>query len=94
MSGTVQAAEAMALTALGWIAADAEQLTAFLQAGGLDPADLRARAADPEMLAAVLDFVLAEDARVLDFAVHVGVRPDRVVAARALLPGGGDPHWT
>ena len=94
MPSARDAAEALALSALGWIAEDPERIGAFLGQSGLDPDVLRARAADPDLLAAVLDFVLSEDAHVLGFAANAGLRPEAVVAARAHLPGGADPHWT
>ncbi len=89
-----ESAETVALRALGWIAGDAERLGAFLGASGLDPATLRARAADPEMLASVLDFLLADDAQVLAFAADAGLAPEAALRARAALPGGDLPHWT
>lgn len=87
-------AEWLALVALGWLAADAGRLAAFLAATGAAPSDLRARAGEAAFLGGVLDFVLAEDARVLAVAAEAGVPPGEVAAARAALPGGGTPHWT
>lgn len=94
MPANRDAAEELALTALGWIAQDPELIGVFLGQSGIDPTVLRARATDPELLAAVLDFVLLEDARVIAFAAHQGIRPEAVAGARAGLPGGSDPHWT
>lgn len=87
-------AEVLALQALGWIAGQDDLLAGLLGASGATLDDLRARAGDPAFLAAVLDFVLLEDASVLAFAAHAGVAPDRVLRARAGLPGGDLPHWT
>jgi len=94
MPSARDAAEALAIAALGWIAEDPDRIGAFLGQSGLDPGVLRARAGEPELLAAVLDFVLSEDAHVLGLAAREGVRPEAVAAARAHLPGGADPHWT
>ena len=47
-------------------------------------------AAQPEFPVFVLDFLLEQDQRVLDFAQAAGLRPERVQMARAVL-GGGDP---
>jgi len=91
---TPERAEALGALALGWIAADPETLGAFMGAAGLDPAALRRRAAEPEFLGFVLDFVLEDDARVLGVAAEAGVRPEAVAAARAALPGGDAPFWT
>jgi 2-hydroxychromene-2-carboxylate isomerase len=87
-------AEALAAVALGWIAADPALLGALMATAGLDAADLRRRAADPEFLGFVLDFVLEDDARVLAVAAEAGLRPQSVAAARAALPGGDAPFWT
>lgn len=87
-------AETLALTALGWLAGQDDMFGDFLQAGGLGPADVRRRAGEPEFLGAVLDFVLADDARVLAFAAAAAVAPGTVQQARAALPGGATVHWT
>ena len=72
------------------IAADAELIEALLAQSGSDVAGLRAMAARPEFAVFVLDFLLEQDQRVLDFAASAGIRPERVQMARAIL-GGGDP---
>lgn len=87
-------AEAVALEALGWLAADDELVGGFLGATGLDAGDLRAAAGSPEFLGAVLDFILADDATVVAFAAQAGLKPEQVMAVRAALPGGDAPHWT
>lgn len=89
-----EAAETMALQALAWLAANEELLPAFMGASGLSPGDLQARAAEGEVLASVLDFLLMEDAWVLGFAAAAGARPEAVAAARRALPGGEAVHWT
>jgi hypothetical protein len=87
-------AETLALQALAWIAAKDELLGAFLGASGLAPDDLRRRAAEPEVLVSVLDFILAQDDTVLAFCAAAGVPPATLMEARAALPGGSLPHWT
>lgn len=72
------------------IAGDAELVQALLAQSGSDVAGLRAMAARPEFAQFVLDFLLEQDQRVLDFATDAGIRPERVQMARAVL-GGGDP---
>ena len=79
--------------ALIWLAGQPEALAGFLAASGLAPDDLRSRAADPEFLGFVLDFLLGSDAMVLDFAAAAGLAP-RPARARAALPGGAEPNWT
>lgn len=87
-------AETLAARALGWMAGDADLLGRFLALSGAAPADLRPRAADPEFLGFVLDFLLADEAALVAFAAAEGVRPDQVSRARAALPGGALPYWT
>lgn len=93
--GTQQdAAQALALRALGYLAGEEGLLQGFLGQSGLDLATLRARAAEPELLGAVLDFILGDDSMVLALAAHLHCRPEEVLTARAALPGGDVPHWT
>lgn len=88
------AAETLGLQALGWIAAQPELAGAFLGATGAGADDLRGRAADPEFLGFVLDFLLGDEAALLAFCEDNQVTPDRPIRARAALPGGDLPHWT
>ena len=87
-------AEALAVQALVWMAGDAELVGRFLAATGAGPADLRARAAEPEFLGFVLDFLLADEAALVAFARAEQIRPEQPMRARAALPGGALPHWT
>jgi hypothetical protein len=73
---------------------DPERIGGFLGASGLSAAELRSRAGDPELLGAVLDYLLGEDAWVMEFAAETDHPPQAVAAARAALPGGDAPHWT
>ena len=87
-------AETLALQALAHLAAHEDLLGAFLASSGADLAGLRAGAADPAFLGAVLDFLLQEDDRVLALAAALGVAPTLPAQARAALPGGQAWHWT
>lgn len=87
-------AETGAMRALAWLLGREALLDVFLGSTGTDPGDLRARAADPEFLASVLDFILMEDQWVLDCAGALGVPPQQIADMRQALPGGGLPHWT
>lgn len=89
-----EAAEALALEALNYLISKDDLLQVFLGSTGLRAADLRGRLDEPETLAAVLDFILMDDAWVAGFARAAGVRAEAVGAARAALPGGALPHWT
>lgn len=81
------------MQALAWIAGREDLLPAYLGASGVDPATLSRRAADPELLAGVLDFLLGEDAWVIGFAAVAGIRPEEVARARRALPGGEAIDW-
>ncbi len=84
----------LAQAALVWLAARPDLLGAFLAMTGAGPAEVRARAADPEFLGFVLDHLLQSDALVTAFAADAGVKPDQPARARAALPGGYAPDWT
>ena len=87
-------AVALAQAALVWLAGRPEALGTFLAASGAGPAEVRARAADPEFLGFVLDHLLASEADLLAFAREAGVAPEAPARARAALPGGYAPDWT
>ncbi|WP_029030224.1 DUF3572 family protein [Salinarimonas rosea] len=78
-------AEAIAVVALGSIAADEERLARFLALTGLDLGGLRAAAAEPGFLAAILDHVVAEEALLLAVAEAAGESPEAVMRAQMLL---------
>lgn len=88
------AAETLAIEALGWLAADDELFPVFLGATGADATELRARASDPVFLASVLDFVLMNDEWVIGFCRATGRGYGEPMAARMALPGGDVPHMT
>ncbi len=88
------AAEVLAVQALGWLAADDELFGSFLGSTGAGVDEVRARAADPEFLGSVLDFLLMDDAWVTGFCDAAGLRYDAPLRARAALPGGDAMHWT
>ena len=85
-----EAAETFALKGLAHVAGDPESLTQFLNLTGLEPADLRARAGDPELLAAVMDFLLTDDTRLGAFCASAEITPTDAHAIRRALPGASD----
>ncbi|PWR04037.1 DUF3572 domain-containing protein [Meridianimarinicoccus roseus] len=91
---TLSEAETVALQALDYIAGTDDLLHVFVNATGIEAARLPGAAQDPEFLAAVLDFVLMDDAWVLGCAEAAGIVPEAVPRARAALPGGTLPNWT
>ena len=90
---TGEAAETIGLQALGWIAGNDELLPVFLGATGAGLAEVRTRAAEPEFLAAVLDFLMLDDAWVMGFCGAAGLPCDTPRAARAALPGAAVEDW-
>lgn len=88
------AAVAVALQALGWIVGEEDLRQVFLGASGATLESLRAGAADAELQAAVLDFLLMDDAWVMRFCDDHGLPYDAPSRALASLPGQALPHWT
>jgi hypothetical protein len=84
---STELAETLALKAMAFIAADERRLSAFVALSGSGLDDLRTRADDPEMLAAVLDFLLSDEAVLLEFCDQEGLDPTEPGRARRQLPG-------
>ncbi len=80
--------------ALIWLAGQPEALARFLNVSGLDPAEVRDRASDPEFLGFVLEFLLGSDEMILAFAAGAGLGPADPARARLALAGGDLPNWT
>ena len=78
-------AEALAVQALAFLAADESRLTRFLALTGLDPGTIRAAAESPGFLSAVLDHVAGDEALLLGLAQAVGAKPETIMAAREIL---------
>lgn len=72
----------LALGALAWILADQPRADRLLALTGLSPDDLRARAADPGVLAAVLAFLEAHEPDLVACAEALDCKPERLVGAR------------
>ncbi|MEM9370087.1 MAG: DUF3572 domain-containing protein [Pseudomonadota bacterium] len=87
-------AELLGVKVLGWISLDADRLGVFLGQSGLSSDELAARAAEPEMLGFVLDFLLGDEDSLVACCMDLGLPPDQPMRARASLPGGDLPHWT
>lgn len=84
---TQEAAETLALKALAWLAAMPDDIGRFLNVTGTDSGELRARAGEPEFLAAVMDFLLADDKLLTGFSNSEGLDPRDIHSARRALPG-------
>ncbi len=82
---TKDQAETIALQGLALLAAEPEEIERFLLASGLDSAALREKAAEPDLLRAVLEFVLADDTRVAGLCQAANLSPRDLHAANNLL---------
>lgn len=88
------AAEITALQAFAWLVGQPDELGGFLNLSGAAQSDLPHLARDPQFLAAVVDFILETDARVIACAEALNLPNTALKDARLGLPGGLDPHWT
>ena len=82
---TLDAAEALALQGLTFLASDAARLSRFLSLTGTEPAALRDWAENRSIQAAVLEHFLADESLLLVFAAEAGMPPEAVAPAHALL---------
>ena len=82
---TPEAAEMLAIRALGYLAGDQEQLSRFLALTGIAPEDLREAAASTSFLSGVLDFFMGDEATLLAFSASAGTDPGDVAKAREVL---------
>jgi hypothetical protein len=79
--------ETIGLKALAFLAAAAEDLQRFMAISGADVASLRGRAAEPAFLAAILDYLLANETLLVDFCKAESLEPRDVHLAAAKLGG-------
>ncbi|GAA4751123.1 hypothetical protein GCM10023264_17210 [Sphingomonas daechungensis] len=78
-------AETLALSALAATLTDERRAQRFLDLSGIDTEDLRRRAAEPILLAALLRFLEAHEPDLIEVAGAIGVKPEELVAAREEL---------
>jgi hypothetical protein len=92
-SASADSARSLAVSALTFIAGDSDRLNRFLGLTGLGPDNLRTAAADPAFLGSVLDYLVADEALLVEFAADAGVKPEAVARAHAALcgPNEGEP---
>ncbi len=83
-------AEALAIQALGFIAAEPDRLGRFLALSGIGPDAIRQAAREPGFLAALLDYVTGDQRLLAAFADAAGITPKDVSDAREALAG---PDW-
>ncbi len=80
-----EAAEALAIDALSFLAGAPEQLERFMALCGLSPENLRAAAASPGFLAGVLAYLAQDETLLLAFAESHTCDPKRILLARDCL---------
>jgi hypothetical protein len=85
-----EAAEALAVQALSYIAQYGERLGRFLSLTGIGPAEIRTAAPEPGIIAGVLDYLAGDERLLTDFAKDAGHDPETVAAARLAL---GASSW-
>ena len=85
-------ADEIATLAFGRIAQDPERLGRFLALTGLDGGSIRAAAADPGFLPAVLEHVAGDEALLLAIADEIERSPEAIARTAAMLaPRYDDP---
>ncbi|MEJ1969575.1 MAG: DUF3572 domain-containing protein [Rhizomicrobium sp.] len=84
---TPDRAQILALKALGFLANSEDALDRFTALSGLDRGTLRERAGEAEMLASVLDFLLSDEALLVDFCHGESCDPKAIHMARHVLGG-------
>ena len=87
-------AETRAISVLSWLIGNDELLPVFLGATGASESDLRQRITDVEFLGSVLDFLMMDDAWVVQYCDTEHLSYETLMRARQALPGGTDVSWT
>jgi hypothetical protein len=82
-----EAAEALAIQVLAFIAEEPDRLGAFLAASGIGPDAIRDAAREPGFLAGVLDHMLGDESLLLAFADSAGLDPASIARARRAMAG-------
>lgn len=84
---TPDAAQTIALKALGFLAGSEGALDRLMTLSGLDRDTLRERASEPEFLVSLLDFLLSDEELLLNFCGDASIDPKTVHMARYVLGG-------
>ncbi|MCI4661545.1 MAG: DUF3572 domain-containing protein [Neomegalonema sp.] len=87
------AASTIGQDALLFLAERPEDLMRFLGIAGGDIDDLRARMMDPDLHGFVLDFIMSEEWLAREFCESHDLTGEKLLMARAVLPGGDNPNW-
>ena len=79
---------ALALAALAATLGDPRRAQRFLDLTGIGTEELRQKAADPELLTALIGFLEAHEPDLVDVAERIGAAPADLVEARRALESG------
>ncbi len=82
-----EAAAALAVAALSFIAGEPERLGRFLAVTGIGPESIRSAAREPDFLLGVLDYLASDEPLLIAFANENGFDPEHVARARDVLAG-------
>lgn len=77
--------EVLALMALAWTVGQDRLADRLLAVTGIAAEDLRSRAGDPAVLAAVLGFLESHEPDLIACAAEIGATPGQLVQARMML---------
>jgi hypothetical protein len=80
-------AAAVSLKALAFLAGEQERFDRFMALTGLDPATIRMHASEGEFQSAVLEYLLADEAMLLQFCEAEALAPTLPAEALRLLAG-------
>ncbi|EZP51738.1 MULTISPECIES: DUF3572 domain-containing protein [Sphingomonas] len=78
-------ADVLGLQALVWTIGEPDRADRLIAVTGLFPDDLRARAGEPAVLAAVIAYLESYEPDLIACAEALGVSPEALVAAHAML---------
>jgi len=78
---------ALALSALAATLSDERRAQRFLDLTGIETGELRAKAADPTLLVALIAFLEAHEPDLLSVSESIGVKAEQLVAARRQIEG-------
>lgn len=82
-----EAAETLALKGLTFLVNSPDDMDRFLVTSGVDVHTLRRSAGEPELLAAVMDFLLSQEALLTRFCEKESLDSKTIHLARRALPG-------
>lgn len=78
-------AEEIAIHGLSFLAGNQDRLGRFLSLTGIGPGELQRALGDPNILAAVLEYILGDEPLLLELSANRNLPPDDIVLAWDLL---------